>query len=171
MGHKLVEVVSRRDIPALPLQGCYVPSWDLCCKLSSAEAGGRDGSCQRYPPESPLEPWLRKNSRQHRWQINPPPLFYILSKISIMKCARAVDLLWECDKTRRAKIYITECPCDSKPQHPLKKWHRGSSLHLTHLFIPFFHYGSSTSYRNTTGKSAGLHRSKELDPYSVLSTF
>lgn len=51
---------------------------------------------------------------------------------------RAVNLLRERDKTRGATTYTTQCPCDSKAQHPLRKCHCGSSLRVIHLFIPFF---------------------------------
>lgn len=45
-----------------------------------------------------------KNSMDHRWQISPPPLFYILSKISISKSTKeSVSLLQERDKTGGAK--------------------------------------------------------------------
>lgn len=40
------------------------------------------------------------------------------------------------EQKKKKKKYITECPCDSKPQHARKKCHHGSSLRIIHLFIP-----------------------------------
>lgn len=64
---ELVELLSGRDIPAPPLRRWEISNWDLCCRLSAAGAGGRDGSCQV---------WLGKAAR-HRRHLSPAPLFYM----------------------------------------------------------------------------------------------